>query len=39
MPLEFMVPSLRIAVDQDLDYNAILRARLKKLMNLIEQRL
>ena len=38
MPLEFMVPSLRIAVDHDLDYNAILRARLEKLMTLDEQR-
>ena len=38
MPLEFMVPSLRIAVDHDLDYNAVLRARLEKLMTLDEQR-
>ena len=32
------MPSLRIAVDHDLDYNAILRARLEKLMTLDEQR-
>ena len=38
VPLEFMVPSLRIAVDHDLDYNAILRAKLEKLMTLDEQR-
>ena len=38
MPLEFMVPSLCIAVDHDLDYNAILRARLEKLTTLDEQR-
>ena len=38
VPLEFMVPSLRIAVDHDLDYNAILRARLEKLLTLDEQR-
>ena len=37
MPLEFMVPSLRIAVDHNLDYNAVLRARLEKLMTLDEQ--
>ena len=38
VPLEFMVPSLRIAVDHNLDYNAALRARLEKLMTLNEQR-
>ena len=38
MPLEFMVQSLRIAADYDLDYNAILRARMEKLLTLEEQR-
>ena len=38
VPLEFMVPSLCLAVDHDLDYNAVLRARLEKLMTLDEQR-
>ena len=38
MPLEFMVPSLRIVVEHDLDYNTILRAKLEKLLTLDEQR-
>lgn len=38
MPLEFIVPSLHIAVEHDLDYNAILRAKLAKLLTLDEQR-
>ena len=38
VPLEFMVPSLRIAVDHDLDYNAVLRNCLQRLMALDEQR-
>ena len=38
MPLEFMVPSLCIAMDHDMDYNAILRPKLEKLMTLDEQR-
>ena len=37
VPLEFMVPSLRIAVDHDLDYNVVLQAKLEKLMTLDEQ--
>ena len=38
VPLEFMVPSLRLAVEHDLDYNAVLRARLEKLLTLDEHR-
>ena len=38
VPLEFMVPSLRIAVEHDLDYNVVLRARLEKLLTLDELR-
>ena len=38
VPLEFMVPSLRMAVDYDLDYNEVLRSRLDKLLTLDEHR-
>ena len=38
VPLEFMVPSLRMAVDHDLDYNEVLRSRLDKLLTLDEHR-
>ena len=38
VPLEFMVPSLRIAAEHDLDYNQILRVRLEKLLSMDEMR-
>lgn len=38
VPLEFMVPSLRLAVEHDMDYNSVLWARLEKLLSLDEQR-
>ena len=38
VPLEFMVPSLRMAIDYDLDYNEVLRSRLDKLLTLDEHR-
>lgn len=37
VPLEFMIPTLRLAMEHDLDYNVVLRSRLAKLMTLDEQ--
>ena len=38
VPMEFMVPSLRIAAEHDLDDNQILRVKLEKLLSLDEMR-
>ena len=38
VPLEFMVPNLRIAMEHDLDYSRILRVRLQKPLSLDEMR-
>lgn len=38
VPLEFIVPSLRLAVEHDLDYHAVLKARLDRLLSLDEHR-
>ena len=36
VPLEFMVPSFRVATEHDLNYNQILRFRLEKVLSLDE---
>ena len=38
VPVEFMVPSLRVVAEHDFDYNEILRVSLEKPMSLDEMR-